>query len=253
MESSNLLEELITQEVLAKLYKQMQRIFMTMLQVRLQTLPLKSPSNFQIPQNSTRGCLVLISNCVDTNAAINYPVVALEFHPFLNPRYGDPSDNHVGININSIRSVATLTLNTSMKNGSTDSHIGVTYQKYYPDGQYQWIVNFNAKLGDFGLARLIDNELGMKKTALAGTIGYLAPEYINNSKARKESDVFSFCVVALEIACRRRSIESKNDKEQISLVSWVWKLCENDELLDAADMRLLMDFNREQMMMFVGF
>ncbi|RVX23371.1 L-type lectin-domain containing receptor kinase IX.1 [Vitis vinifera] len=60
--------------------------------------------------------------------------------------------------------------------------------------------SFSVKLGDFGLARLMDHELGPQTTGLAGTLGYLAPEYINTGKASKESDVFSFGVVALEIA-----------------------------------------------------
>ena len=39
--------------------------------------------------------------------------------------------------------------------------------------------NFNVKLGDFGLARLMDHELAPRTTGLAGTTGYLAPEYIH--------------------------------------------------------------------------
>ncbi|CAN6700057.1 unnamed protein product [Malus baccata var. baccata] len=52
--------------------------------------------------------------------------------------------------------------------------------------------NFNAKLGDFGLARLVDHGKEPKTTALAGTMGYMAPEYIITGKASKESDVYSF-------------------------------------------------------------
>ncbi|XP_057990147.1 L-type lectin-domain containing receptor kinase IX.1-like [Hevea brasiliensis] len=107
--------------------------------------------------------------------------------------------------------------------------------------------NFNTKLGDFGLARLIDNELGLKTTGLAGTFGYMAPEYIRTGKASKGSDVFSFGVVALEIACGRRSMEARNEEAQISLVSWVWKAYGNGRILDVADRRLGMDFNVEQM------
>ncbi|KAJ9159233.1 hypothetical protein P3X46_024753 [Hevea brasiliensis] len=99
--------------------------------------------------------------------------------------------------------------------------------------------NFNTKLGDFGLARLMDNELCLKTTGLAGTIGYMAPEYISSGKASKGSDVFSFGVVALEIACGRRS--------QISLVGWAWEAYGNGRVLDVADGRLGMDFNVEQM------
>ncbi|PPS04972.1 hypothetical protein GOBAR_AA15689 [Gossypium barbadense] len=60
--------------------------------------------------------------------------------------------------------------------------------------------SFNVKLGDFGLARLMDHELGPRTTGLARTFGYMAPEYISSGKASKESDIFSFGVVLLEIA-----------------------------------------------------
>lgn len=73
--------------------------------------------------------------------------------------------------------------------------------------------NFNARLGDFGLARLMDQEFGIKTTRPAGTFGYMAPEYVSKGKASKASDVYSFGVVALEIACGRRSIESKTEKK----------------------------------------
>ncbi|KAJ6989710.1 kinase [Populus alba x Populus x berolinensis] len=49
--------------------------------------------------------------------------------------------------------------------------------------------NFNAKLGDFGLARLVDHELGSQTTVLAGTVGYLASECVTTGKASRESDV----------------------------------------------------------------
>ncbi|KAE8675656.1 hypothetical protein F3Y22_tig00111650pilonHSYRG00257 [Hibiscus syriacus] len=50
--------------------------------------------------------------------------------------------------------------------------------------------SFNVKLGDFGLAKLMDHKLGPKTTGLAGTLGYLAPEYISTDRASKESDVY---------------------------------------------------------------
>ncbi|KAL7206127.1 hypothetical protein ACSBR2_018938 [Camellia fascicularis] len=72
--------------------------------------------------------------------------------------------------------------------------------------------NFNAKLGDFGLARLVDHEQGFQTTVVAGTMGYLAPECLVTFKASKESDVYSFGVVALEIACGRRPIEPQAEQ-----------------------------------------
>ena len=67
--------------------------------------------------------------------------------------------------------------------------------------------SFNAKLGDFGLARLFDHAKGYKTTVLAGTLGYLAPEAIRKGKASKESGVYIFGIVALEIASGSRLVE----------------------------------------------
>ncbi|KAI8540901.1 hypothetical protein RHMOL_Rhmol08G0021300 [Rhododendron molle] len=75
--------------------------------------------------------------------------------------------------------------------------------------------NYNGKLGDFGLARLVDHELGLETTVLAGTMGYLAPECVTTGKASKESDVYSFSVIALEIACGRKLIENNRDPDQM--------------------------------------
>nr|KJB45807.1 hypothetical protein B456_007G329800 [Gossypium raimondii] len=107
--------------------------------------------------------------------------------------------------------------------------------------------SFNAKLGDFGLARLVDHEKASQTTHLAGTLGYLAPECVSSGKASKESDVYSFGVVALEIACGRRSIESKYEESQVPLVAWVWDSYGSQRLLDVADPKLSMNFDAKQM------
>ncbi|XP_017970347.1 PREDICTED: L-type lectin-domain containing receptor kinase IX.1 [Theobroma cacao] len=114
--------------------------------------------------------------------------------------------------------------------------------------------NFNARLGDFGLARLMDQELGIKITRPAGTFGYMAPEYVSKGKASKASDIYSFGVVVLEIACGRRSIESKTKEAETSLLDWVWRSYENERLVNVADEKLHMDFDLEQMerLMIVG-
>ena len=98
--------------------------------------------------------------------------------------------------------------------------------------------NFNAKLGDFGLARLVDHELGSQTTVLAGTMGYLAPECVTTGKSSKESDVYSFGVVALEITCGRKPVEVREEPSKVRLVEWVWSLYGKGKLLEAADQKL---------------
>ncbi|XVF71372.1 hypothetical protein PTKIN_Ptkin12aG0032100 [Pterospermum kingtungense] len=107
--------------------------------------------------------------------------------------------------------------------------------------------NFNAKLGDFGLARCMNQESEHEMTGLAGTLGYMAPEYISKGQVSKKSDVFSFGVVALEIASGRRSLEPQNREADVSLVDKVWTLYENGRLLEVADEKLCMEFDMEQM------
>lgn len=115
--------------------------------------------------------------------------------------------------------------------------------------------NFVVKLGDFGLARLIDHNGGTNPTQMLGTLGYMAPECLQTKKASKEADVYSFGVVILEIVCGRRVF----DLEQ-GLVPWVWEYYGSTSFsgrgnfswhwrrnfLKVVDQRVSGDFNEEQ-------
>ncbi|KAK4789295.1 hypothetical protein SAY86_020614 [Trapa natans] len=106
---------------------------------------------------------------------------------------------------------------------------------------------FNAKLGDFGLARLVDHARGSQTTVLAGTMGYIAPECAQTFRSTKESDVYSFGVVCLEIACGRKSVEPSLSEDHAVLIEWVWSLHESGEILQAADPGLGGDFDEQEM------
>nr|XP_043617731.1 L-type lectin-domain containing receptor kinase IX.2-like [Erigeron canadensis] len=106
--------------------------------------------------------------------------------------------------------------------------------------------NFDAKLGDFGLAKLVDHEKRSQTTIVAGTLGYMAPEYVITGKASKESDVYSFGVVALEIACGRKPVRFTADEErQTSLLEWVWHLYGTRTLLEAIDPSVGSNYTKE--------
>ncbi|XP_044431797.1 L-type lectin-domain containing receptor kinase IX.1 [Triticum aestivum] len=111
--------------------------------------------------------------------------------------------------------------------------------------------SFNARLGDFGLARLVDHCRGAHTTTLAGTRGYMDPQCAVTSRASAETDVYSFGVVLLEVACGRRPVVpqlEEEDEGRVMLVRWVWELYGRGTLLvDAADARLDGDLDAREM------
>lgn len=106
------------------------------------------------------------------------------------------------------------------------------------------------RLGDFGLARLLDHDdASPVSTLTAGTMGYLAPEYLQSGKATDQADVFSYGVVLLEVCCGRRPIDAAaGGRSHVNLVDWAWRLHAEDRLVEAADARLAGDFDRDEMM-----
>ncbi|CAI0437732.1 unnamed protein product [Linum tenue] len=105
---------------------------------------------------------------------------------------------------------------------------------------------FNARLGDFGLAKQVEHDKSPDATVAAGTMGYLAPEYLLTGRATEKTDVFSYGAVVLEVASGRRPIEKANGNG--NLVEWVWGLHREGRLLTAADPRLEGEFEEGEMM-----
>ncbi|KAL9316749.1 hypothetical protein ACSQ67_017750 [Phaseolus vulgaris] len=106
--------------------------------------------------------------------------------------------------------------------------------------------NMNPRLGDFGLAKLMDHDKSPVSTLTAGTMGYLAPEYLQYGKATEKSDVFSYGVVVLEVGCGRRPIEREGTK-MVNLIEWVWGLHHEGRVVEGADKRLNGEFEEEEM------
>lgn len=106
---------------------------------------------------------------------------------------------------------------------------------------------FNARLGDFGLARQVEHDKSPDATVAAGTMGYLAPEYLITGRASDKTDVFSYGAVALEVATGRRPIEKDIDGRGGNLVEWVWGLHQEGRLMDAADPLLRNEYDVDVM------
>ena len=94
--------------------------------------------------------------------------------------------------------------------------------------------NFNAKVSDFGLSKLVDREQSQVVTTMRGTPGYMAPEWLN-SVITEKVDVYSFGVVLLEILCGRRNIDRSQPEEAMHLLAIFKKKIEEDQLLDLVD------------------
>ncbi|XP_059285313.1 probable LRR receptor-like serine/threonine-protein kinase At1g56140 isoform X1 [Lycium ferocissimum] len=96
--------------------------------------------------------------------------------------------------------------------------------------------DLNPKISDFGLAKLYDDKQTHIQTRVAGTIGYLAPEYAMRGHLTEKADVFGFGVVALEIVSGRPNSDTSLEEDKMYLLEWAWQLHENKretELVDA--------------------
>ncbi|KAK7391285.1 hypothetical protein VNO78_19699 [Psophocarpus tetragonolobus] len=111
--------------------------------------------------------------------------------------------------------------------------------------------DFTAKLGDFGLAQVYEHSSTTRNATIpAGTMGYLAPEYVYSGVPTVKTDVYSFGVVVLEVATGRKPVED----DGTVVADYVWGLWEKRKLIEAADPRLMGKFDALEMerMLLVG-
>ncbi|XP_057854629.2 cysteine-rich receptor-like protein kinase 2 [Cryptomeria japonica] len=98
---------------------------------------------------------------------------------------------------------------------------------------------FQAKIADFGLAKLFPDDMTHLTTRVGGTVGYTAPEYAVHGQLTDKADVYSYGMLVLEIVSGRKYIDSKLPPPMELLLGWAWNLYEKNEVFRMVDRRLI--------------
>lgn len=125
-------------------------------------------------------------------------------------------------------------------------HYGVKPSIYHRDIKATNILldaDMRARVADFGLAKQSREGQSHLTTRVAGTHGYLAPEYALYGQLTEKSDVYSFGVVVLEIMCGRKALDlSLSGSPRAFLITdWAWSLVKSGNIDEALDASLLKD------------
>ncbi|KAL3515180.1 hypothetical protein ACH5RR_022082 [Cinchona calisaya] len=98
-------------------------------------------------------------------------------------------------------------------------------------------LNFEAKVADFGLAKLSSDNYTHVSTRIMGTFGYLAPEYASSGKLTEKSDVYSYGIMLLELITGKRPVDVRSDED--SLVDWARPIL--GQVVDGGSFKELVD------------
>lgn len=102
------------------------------------------------------------------------------------------------------------------------------------------------KISDFGLAKLIPDNMTHVSTRVAGTIGYLAPEYAIKGQLTRKADIYSFGVLLVEIVSGRCNTNTRLPVDEQYLLERTWQLYERRELVVLVDATLNGEFDAEE-------
>ncbi|KAB5534184.1 hypothetical protein DKX38_017270 [Salix brachista] len=106
--------------------------------------------------------------------------------------------------------------------------------------------DLNPKISDFGLAKLDERENTFISTRIAGTVGYMAPEYALWGRLTFKADIYSFGIVALEIVSGKHNMSCGPENQFSCLLDWACHVERNGNLTELVDRRLGSEFNEEE-------
>ncbi|XP_027917130.1 BRASSINOSTEROID INSENSITIVE 1-associated receptor kinase 1-like isoform X2 [Vigna unguiculata] len=108
--------------------------------------------------------------------------------------------------------------------------------------------DFEAVVGDFGLAKLMDYKDTHVTTAVRGTIGHIAPEYLSTGKSSEKTDVFGYGVMLLELITGQRAFDLARlaNDDDVMLLDWVKALLKEKRLETLVDGDLDGNYEEEE-------
>ncbi|CAJ2659547.1 unnamed protein product [Trifolium pratense] len=112
--------------------------------------------------------------------------------------------------------------------------------------------DLDPKISDFGLAKLDEEDNTHISTRIAGTYGYMAPEYAMHGYLTDKADVYSFGIVALEIVSGKSNTLYRTKEEAFYLLDWAHSLRESGDLMELIDRRLGSDLNKKEALVMIN-
>ncbi|KAK6133527.1 hypothetical protein DH2020_032741 [Rehmannia glutinosa] len=108
--------------------------------------------------------------------------------------------------------------------------------------------SFEAVVGDFGLAKLLDPRDSHVTTAVRGTVGHIAPEYLSTGQSSEKTDVFGFGILLLELITGQKALDAANGQVQKGMIlDWVKSLYGEKRLEELVDKNLKECYNSDEL------
>ncbi|XP_010533910.1 PREDICTED: protein NSP-INTERACTING KINASE 3 [Tarenaya hassleriana] len=108
--------------------------------------------------------------------------------------------------------------------------------------------DFEAIVGDFGLAKLLDHRDSHVTTVVRGTVGHIAPEYLSTGQSSEKTDVFGFGILLLELITGQKALDfGRSSHQKGVMLDWVKKLHQEGKLNQIVDKDLKGKFDRVEL------
>nr|GMC50467.1 probable serine/threonine-protein kinase At1g01540 [Ipomoea batatas] len=128
-----------------------------------------------------------------------------------------------------------------MAKGLTYLHDGLEPKVVHRDIKTSNILldrQWNPKVSDFGLAKLLGSDRSYITTRVMGTFGYVAPEYASTGMLNERSDVYSFGILLMEIITGRNPVDYSRPPGEVNLVDWLKTMVSNRNAEGVVDPKL---------------